>query len=278
MDQSSARKGSRVKGKVAIVTGAGSSADGIGNGRACAVLLATQGAKIVLVDNNEAAAQETAKMIDNEGGECIVVKADVSNLIDCEGAVQAAFSQWGCLDILINNVGTSRVPGNAVELNIEEWEKGFRVNVTSMMMMVRHAVPLMKKSGGGSIINISSITALHGGHPNLFYPTSKAAIVNMTRTMAGNHGEDGIRVNCVAPGFVYTPVVYGGGRLPDGVREMRQMASVLKTEGTGWDVAYGVLYLASDESRWVTGIVLPIDAGVSSISPHFQMSAKRLSY
>ena len=137
MDQSSARKGSRVKGKVAIVTGAGSSADGIGNGRACAVLLATQGAKIVLVDNNEAAVQETAKMIDDEGGECIVVKADVSNLKDCEGAVQAAFSQWGYLDILINNVGTSRVPGNAVELNIEDWEKGFRVNVTSMMMMVR---------------------------------------------------------------------------------------------------------------------------------------------
>jgi NAD(P)-dependent dehydrogenase (short-subunit alcohol dehydrogenase family) len=145
-----------------------------------------------------------------------------------------------------------------------------------MVMMVRFAVPAMKKGGGGSIINIASITAFHGGHPNLFYPTSKAAVVHLSRTMAGNHGADGIRVNCIAPGFVYTPVVYGPG-LPAGVREARRESSALKTEGTGWDVGYGVLFLASDEARWITGVTLPIDAGVSSISPHFQTSSKRLT-
>lgn len=271
-------KDRRVAGKVAIVTGAGSSAEGIGNGRAAAILLARHGAKVGLVDFNKAAAAETGRMIEEEGGESIVLEADVSNADACQAAVQATVDRWGRLDILVNNVGTSRVPGNAVELDLEAWDRGMRLNVTSMMLMVRFAVPEMKKSGGGSIINISSITAFHGGHPNLFYPTSKGAILNMTRTMAGNHGADGIRVNCIAPGFVYTPVVYGGGRLPEGVREMRREASALKTEGTGWDVGFGVLYLASDEARWVTGVVLPIDAGVSAISPHFQTSARRLSY
>jgi NAD(P)-dependent dehydrogenase (short-subunit alcohol dehydrogenase family) len=271
-------KGNRVRGKVALVTGAGSSAEGIGNGRAAALLLARHGAKVALLDFNEASAAETGRMIEDEGGECMVVQADVTDIKACESAVQATADRWGRLDILVNNVGTSRIVGNAVELDVEAWDRGLRLNVTSMMYMVRFAVPQMQKSGGGSIINIASITALHGGHPNLFYPTSKGAILNLTRTMAGNHGGDGIRVNCIAPGFVYTPVVYGGGRLPDGVREKRREMSVLKTEGTGWDVGWGVLFLASDEARWITGVILPIDAGVSAISPHFQTSSSRLSY
>ncbi|MDM0022232.1 SDR family NAD(P)-dependent oxidoreductase [Variovorax saccharolyticus] len=271
------RKG-RVAGKVAIVTGAGSSADGIGNGRAAAILLAREGAQVALLDYHKDAAEETARMIREERGDCIVIEADVSSEEACRSAVQDTASAWNRLDILVNNVGTSRVPGNAVDLDVDAWDRGLRLNVTSMMFMARHAIPVMKASGGGSIINISSITAFQGGHPNLFYPTSKGAILNMTRTMAGNHGADGIRVNCIAPGFVYTPVVYGGGRLPEGVREKRRDASALKTEGTGWDVGYGILYLASEEARWVTGVVLPIDAGVSAISPHFQTSAQRLSY
>jgi NAD(P)-dependent dehydrogenase (short-subunit alcohol dehydrogenase family) len=274
----SEQRGDRVKGKVALVTGAGSSAEGIGNGRAAAILLARHGAKVGLLDFNAASAEETLRMIESEGGEGLVIQADVTDPAACERAVKATVDRWGRLDILVNNVGTSRVPGNAVELDLEAWDRGLRMNITSMMLMVRYAVPEMTKSGGGSIINIASITAFHGGHPNLFYPTSKGAILNLTRTMAGNHGEDGIRVNCIAPGFVYTPVVYGGGRLPEGVREARQEASALKTEGTGWDVGYGVLYLASDEARWVTGVILPIDAGVSAISPHFQTSARRKSY
>jgi NAD(P)-dependent dehydrogenase (short-subunit alcohol dehydrogenase family) len=195
----------------------------------------------------------------------------VSSQQDCADAIRATCDRYGKLDILVNVVGTSKVRGDATDVDLDEWDRGMALNIKSIVMMARYAIPEMRKTGGGSIINIGSITGLHGGHPNLFYPTSKGAIVNLTRTMAGNHGKDGVRVNNVAPGFVYiyTPVVYGKG-LPDEVREYRRKASVLETEGTGWDVGYAVLYLASDEARWVTGVTLPVDAGVSSISPHFQ--------
>jgi NAD(P)-dependent dehydrogenase (short-subunit alcohol dehydrogenase family) len=267
-------KGDRVRGKVAIVTGAGSLTEGIGNGRGAAMLLSRHGARVAVMDWHEEAAAQTARMIEAEGGECIVIQGDVTDAESCRAAVQKTVDRWGRLDILVNNVGTSRVRGDATTVDLEEWDRGLRTNVTSMMLMVRFAVPEMKKSGGGSVINIGSITGLHGGHPNLLYATTKGALLNLTRTMAGNHGPDGIRVNLVAPGFVYTPVVYGRG-LVEGAREMRRDASALKTEGDAWDVAYAVLYLASDEARWVTGVILPVDAGTSAISPHFQMSSKR---
>lgn len=261
--------GERVAGKVAIVTGAGSSAEGIGNGRASAILLARNGARVCLMDFNLEAAEETGRMIASEGGICFAVQGDVTNEDDCRRAVELTVEKYHRLDILVNVVGTSKVRGDATTLDLNEWDRGMAMNIKSIVMMTRYCVPEMRKAGGGSIVNIGSITGLHGGHPNLFYPTSKGAIVNLTRTMAGNHGIDGVRVNNVAPGFVYTPVVYGKG-LPDDVREYRRNASVLKTEGTGWDVGYAVLYLASDEARWVTGVTLPVDAGVSAISPHFQ--------
>jgi NAD(P)-dependent dehydrogenase (short-subunit alcohol dehydrogenase family) len=264
-------KGDRVKGKVALVSGAGSSADGIGNGRASAILLARHGAAVGLLDFNLAAAEETARIIHAEGGTCFAVQGDVSKEADCANAIAETVRQYGRLDIVVNVVGTSKVRGDATELDLDEWDRGMSLNLKSIVMTTRHAVPHMRAGGGGSIINIGSITGLHGGHPNLFYPTSKGAIVNMTRTLAGNHGKDGVRVNNVAPGFVYTPVVYGKG-LPDDVREFRKDVSVLKTEGTGWDVGYAVLYLASDEARWITGVTLPVDAGVSAISPYFQTS------
>jgi len=209
--------GNRVQGKVALVTGAGSPAEGIGNGRASAILLARHGAKVGLMDFNEAAAAETGRMITAEGGECFTIQGDVSKEADCARAVCETVDRCGRLDILVNVVGTSKVRGDAVEVDLDEWDRGMVLNIKSMVMMVRHSVPEMRKTGGGSVINIGSITGLHGGHPNLFYPTSKGAIVNMTRVMAGNHGKDGIRVNNVAPHFVYTPVVYGRG-LPDSVR------------------------------------------------------------
>ena len=272
----SVERGTRVAGKVALVTGAGTSAEGIGNGRAAALLLARHGARVAVLDRDEASATETAAMIESEGGESLVIQGDVSREADCRAAVSETVAAWGRLDILFNNVGTSRIRGTALDVDLDDWDRGMQLNVKSMVMMVRYAVPEMIRGGGGSIINNASITAFHGGHPNLFYPTSKAAVVHLTRTMAGNHGADGIRVNCVAPGFVYTPVVYGRG-LPDGVREARRESTALKTEGTAWDVAYAILYLASDEARWVTATVLPVDAGTSAISPHFQTSARRMS-
>jgi NAD(P)-dependent dehydrogenase (short-subunit alcohol dehydrogenase family) len=263
-------KGDRVAGKVAIVAGAGSVAEGWGNGRAAAFALARQGAKVALLDVNEASAQETARIIREDGGECIVVQTDVTNEDSCRNAVEKTMEHWGRVDVLVNNVGMARVPGDATTVDIDAWNRGFAINVTSMVLMSRFAVPAMKKSGGGSIINISSITGMIGGHVHLMYATTKGALYNMTRTMAGNHGPDGIRVNVISPGFLYTPVVSSSGWLPGGYREARRNAGALKSEGTGWDVAFGILFLASEESRWITGVNLPIDAGVTAITPHFQ--------
>jgi NAD(P)-dependent dehydrogenase (short-subunit alcohol dehydrogenase family) len=136
-----------------------------------------------------------------------------------------------------------------------------------MMLMAKYAIPAMRRQGAGTIINIASVAGLLGGTPNLLYPTAKGAVVNMTRAMAAHHGLEGIRVNCVAPGMVYTPMV--AGRMTPEVREERRQRSLLQTEGSGWDVGQAVAYLASDEARWVTGVILPVDAGATAgrISP-----------
>jgi NAD(P)-dependent dehydrogenase (short-subunit alcohol dehydrogenase family) len=149
-----------------------------------------------------------------------------------------------------------------------------RVNVTAMMLMAKYAIPEMRKAGGGAIINLASVAGLAGGHPSLLYPTSKGAIVNMTRAMAAHHGSEGIRVNCVAPGMVYTPMVYSGGMSPE-MREARRQRSLLRTEGTGWDVGNAVLYLASDEARWLTGVILPVDAGATAGAGRLTMPGDR---
>ena len=258
-----AAQSKRLDGKVAIVTGAGSRADGIGNGRAAAVLLARHGARVALVDANRGWAEETARIIAGEQGEAEVLEADVTDPAACAAVVRAAASRWGRLDILVNNVGIGGPPGTAVEVDPEAWDQAMRVNVTSMMLMAKYAIPEMRKAGGGSIINIASVAGLAGGHPSLLYPTSKGAVVNMTRAMAAHHGAEGIRVNCVAPGMVYTPMVYSRGMSP-AMRAARRERSLLKTEGTGWDVGHAVLFLAGDEARWVTGVILPVDAGATA--------------
>ncbi|HMN72956.1 MAG TPA: SDR family oxidoreductase [Rhodoblastus sp.] len=255
----------RLKDRVAIVTGAGSRADGVGNGRAAAILLARNGARVVLVDTNTEWAERTRAMIEGEGGEAIVATADVTSPEDCARIVATGVGHWGRLDILVNNVGIGGPQGTAVEVDLEGWNKGMAVNVTSMMLMAKYSIPEMIRTGGGSIVNISSVAGIRGGIANLLYPTSKGAVVNMTRAMAYHHGRDNIRVNCICPGMVYTPMVYAAG-MSEEMRESRRMRSALQTEGSGWDVAGGVLYLASDDARWVTGVVLPIDAGATAIS------------
>ncbi|MDE2517555.1 MAG: glucose 1-dehydrogenase [Rhodospirillales bacterium] len=253
----------RLAGKTAIVTGAGSRGEGIGNGRATAILLARHGARVTLVDQMEEWVARTAAMIAEEGGTAQVVMGDVTKPADCERIVKATTDAWGRLDILVNNVGISGPAGDATELDLEQWDQALRVNVTSMMLMARYAIPPMREGDGGAIVNIASYAGLFGGHPALLYPTSKGAVINMTRAMAAHHAEDRIRVNAIAPGMVYTPMVQEGG-MSEAVREARKNRSLLKTEGTGWDIGNGVVYLVSDEARWVTGIVLPIDAGASA--------------
>ena len=253
----------RMKGKVAIVTGAGSRGEGIGNGRAAAVLLAREGASVALLDAVAEWADATRDLIAAEGGTSMVIPCDVAVEAEASAAVGRTVAEWGRLDVLVNNVGIAGPPGTAVEVDIAEWERALRVNVTSMVIMAKYAIPEMIRSGGGSIVNLSSVAGLTGGHPNLLYPTSKGAIVNLTRAMAAHHGRDGIRVNAVAPGMVYTPMVYSRGMSPE-MREARRRRSLLQTEGTGWDIGQAVLFLASDEARWVTGVTLPVDAGATA--------------
>lgn len=254
-----------LQGKVAIVTGAGSRADGIGNGRAAAILLAREGVKVGLIDSITKNAEATKAMIDKEGGTSIVIEADVTQPKSCEAAVKKIVDTWGRLDILVNNVGVGGTGGTAVDLNLDDWDRDMRINVTSMMLMARYAIPEMRKLKAGSIVNIASVAGLRGGHVGLMYPTSKGAVVNMTRAMATHHGREGIRVNAIAPGMVYTPMVYARGNGMDpALREARRKRSLLQTEGTGWDVGNGVVYLCSDMARWVTGVVHPIDAGATA--------------
>jgi NAD(P)-dependent dehydrogenase (short-subunit alcohol dehydrogenase family) len=253
--------GPRLDGKVAIVTGAGSRGDGIGNGRAASVLLAREGARVTLVDRDRDWAARTLEMIEGDGGEAQVVIADVTELDGCRGIVEATVGRWGRVDILVNNVGITGPDGTALEVDLDQWDLGLRANVTSMMLMAKFAIPEMLKRGGGSIINLSSVAGLTGGHPKLLYPTSKAAVIGLTQAMAAHHGAQGIRVNAVAPGMVYTPMVATRG-MTEEMREKRRLRSLLQTEGTGWDIGAAIVYLASDEARWVTGIVLPVDAGM----------------
>lgn len=258
-----------LKGKVAIVTGAGALGDGIGNARAAAILMAEDGCSVVCVDRDLQLAQRTVEMVEEEGlGKAIAVQADVASLPDCERVVKTAVDTYGRLDILFNCVGIGGAAGTAVEVDMLEWAKGLEVNVSSMVQMAKFAIPEMCKNDAtrgyrGSIINMGSVAGIKGGTPHLLYPTSKGAVVNMTRAMAHHHAGDGIRVNCVCPGMVYTPMMYGGGMSAE-ARASRKNRSLLKTEGTGWDVGAAVRFLASEESRWITGLILPVDAGVTA--------------
>jgi NAD(P)-dependent dehydrogenase (short-subunit alcohol dehydrogenase family) len=249
----------RLKDKVAIVTGAGSRNEGIGNGRAAAILFAREGARVLLVDRKRGAAEQTAAMIADEGGGCAVFEADVTNPDDCRAMVDDAVTRWGKLDILQNNVGIGSF-GRVPDVKLEDWERVMRVNVTGMMLAAQAAIPAMAANGGGAIVNISSIASRlpRGLTP---YATSKGAVEALTRGLAADHARDGIRVNCIAPGPVYTPMVYAAG-MSDEVRERRRKSSPLGIEGTAWDIAHASLFLVSDEARYITGVVLPVDGGV----------------
>jgi NAD(P)-dependent dehydrogenase (short-subunit alcohol dehydrogenase family) len=262
----------RLAGTVASVTGAGSRPAGprgptIGNGRATAITLAREGARVGLIDERAERAEETRAIIAAEGGEAIVLAADVADSESCRLAVAQVVEAFGRLQVLINNVGVTGPAGTAVELDPEAWDRAMRINVGSMMLMAKHAIPVMRAAGGGAIVNISSVAGVQGGHPSLLYPTSKAAVIGLTRSMAAHHGREGIRVNCIAPGMVYTPMVAARGMTPE-LREARRRRSLLQTEGTPWDVAAAAAFLASDAARWITGVVLPVDAGSTAGSAY----------
>jgi len=258
----------RLDGKVAIVTGAGSRPAGpdgpiIGNGRATAIMLAREGAKVVLVDERRDWAEWTLDLIERDGGDAILVETDVADAASCQNAVERALAQYGGVDILINNVGVTGPPGDATQVDPEAFDRAMRVNVTSMVLMAKYAIPPMIERGGGAIVNLSSVSGLLGGHPSLLYPTSKTAVIGLTRSMAAHHALQGIRVNCICPGTVYTPMVASRGMTPE-LREARRMGTLLQVEGTPWDVAQAAAFLVSDAARWITGIALPVDAGATA--------------
>ncbi len=255
----------RLSNKVAVVTGAGTRAEeGVGTGRASAVLFAREGAKVLLVDRDIEAAERTRAEIEAEGGEASVFEADVSVEADCQALVEAAVERYGKLDVLMNNVGIGG-RGKVTEIDFDEWERVQAVDVKSMAMISKYAVPAMSKGGGGSIINVSSVDGVRAGaFFNIPYAVAKGGVISMTRAMAVHHGREGVRANCIVPGHLDTPMV---SALPDEFRELRRKAGPLGTVGTGWDIGWAAVFLASDESRWITGVELPVDAGTLAAMP-----------
>jgi len=251
-------------GKVAIVTGGGAAGDGIGNGRAAAILLARAGTRVVVVDRDASLAKRTVEMIAAVGGEALALSADVTRAADCAAMVEATLDRFGRLDFLDNNVGIGS-RGTVVDESEESWRRLMTVNVDSMFLAAKHAIPAMRRTGAGAIVNVSSISALRPRGLTA-YSVSKGAVIALTKAMAVDHGAEGIRVNCVAPGPVYTPMVYQRGMSP-AAREGRRMASTLGIEGTGWDIGHAVRFLLSDFARYITGHVLVVDGGTTLTAP-----------
>jgi NAD(P)-dependent dehydrogenase (short-subunit alcohol dehydrogenase family) len=251
-------------GKVAVVTGGGAAGEGIGNGRAAAILIARAGAHVVVVDRDKALAQRTVEMIEEGGGQAVAVEADVTQGADCAAIVQTALDRFGRLDLLDNNVGIGS-RGTVIDETEESWRRVMQVNVDSMFLMSKHAIPAMRRAGGGAIVNVSSISALRPRGLTV-YSVSKGAVIALTRAMAVDHGREGIRVNCVAPGPVYTPMVYQRGMSPS-ARDRRRQASALGIEGTGWDIGQAVRFLLSSQARYITGHTLVVDGGTTLSAP-----------
>ena len=254
-----------LEGKVAIVAGGGAAGNGIGNGRAAAILLARAGARVFVVDRSLDLAEGTVHMIASEGGDAAACQADLTDEEQCAAMVEGTLARFGRIDVLDNNVGIASLDSVVAETQ-SRWERVMQVNVEAMFLTSKHVIPAMIESGeGGAIVNISSIAALRPRGMTA-YSTSKAAVVGLTRAMAVDHARDGIRVNCIAPGPVYTPMVYADG-MSEEAREQRRRYSLLGVEGTGWDVGRAVLFLSSGWARYVTGQTLVVDGGGTLAGP-----------
>ena len=251
----------RVSDKSVIVTGAGAEGDDIGIGRAIALLLAREGAQVVCVDLDLERAEKTREMIVAGGGRALALAGNVTDAADCEAIVEQAVTEIGRLDILINNVGTS-TPVALHADDQDKWHQVIDTNLVSAMLMCSFAIPAMVANGGGVVANISSVAGMRafGG---LAYGPSKAALHQLTREITVAHGRQGIRANTIAPGHVMTP--FAMSRLPEDMREVRRKVNPLGIEGDAWDVAQAVLYLVSDEARFINGVELAVDGGVDGI-------------
>ena len=261
-------RGTRLSGKVAIVTGAGATGSGdfVGIGQAISILFARHGASVLLVDRDEQNAETTLAMVREDGGDASVFVGDVTSNAYCQGMAEAAVSRYGKLNVLINNVGISG-PGSVTDVEEDLWDTVIDVNLKSVMLTSKHAIPRMIEAGGGSIVNLSSIVGLRAGSgsPSHPYAASKGGIIGLSNSMAVHYGRDQVRVNCIAPGHVHSPMVARSASQE--MLDLRRRAGPLGIEGTPWDVAWAALFLASDEARWVSGATLPVDAGLLAATP-----------
>jgi NAD(P)-dependent dehydrogenase (short-subunit alcohol dehydrogenase family) len=248
----------QLAGKVALITGGGS-----GIGRATALLFARDGAAVAVVDLDGARAQVVAREIDAEGGQALAVRCDVSQAADCQRAVQETVAAFGRLDILFNNAGIIR-RASVLELTEEEWDRAMAVNVKSVFLLSRYAIPIMAQGGGGAIVNTGSGWGLVGGRNAVSYCASKGAVVNMTRAMALDHAGQNIRVNCVCPGDTDTGMLRSEAQQLGAATEAFLAEAAdrpLRRIGKPEDIAQAVLYLASEASSFVTGTTLVVDGG-----------------
>jgi NAD(P)-dependent dehydrogenase (short-subunit alcohol dehydrogenase family) len=263
--------GDCLKGKVAIVTGAGSSpGEGIGNGKATAVIYAREGASVMLVDLNPEAGEETKCMIDEEGGKSFVFQANVSQSKDCQAMLERCLKTYGQIDILHNNVGVEEEgAGGVIEFDEAVWNRVMNINLKSMFLTCGAVIPQMLKQGKGAILNISSVAAIRSGNRQFIYSVSKAGVNILTVCLAVEYAVKGIRVNAIMPGLMDTPMIipfkrfYGDGI--EGMKRERSERVPMKRMGEGWDIGYAPLFLVSDEAKFITGQVLAVD-GCSAVA------------
>ncbi len=269
----------RMDGKVVLVIGAGSVLPGWGNGKAAAVLYAVEGAKVLVVDHRREAAEETVAIIRKAGGIADAEAADATSEADVARIVKTCREKFGRIDVLHNNVGGSGTGRSLDDIKLEDWNLTIARNLTSAMLSCREVVPVMVAQGGGAIVNVSSVSSIrHLGVPTAVYSAGKAGLNGFTQNIALNYAGKGVRANCVLPGYIDTPFIRRpiGGK-PNYERKgfktaaeysaARDKTIPMGRMGTGWDVAYASLFLASDEAAYVTGTTLVVDGGVTATCP-----------
>ena len=259
----------RLKDKIAIVIGGGQTpGETMGNGRATAVRFAQEGARVLVVDNRVESAEDTAEMIEKDGGSVSTLTADITAESDCRKIAQTCLSRYGRIDILHNNVGISKGDATVIDIDADNWQRLMDVNLKGMVLTCKHVLPVMRDQKSGVIINISSTASLCTER-TLAYRTSKAGINAMTKTLALENAAYGIRVNAILPGLMDTPMAIERRATESGVdrniirQERDAKVPLYRKMGTAWDVAAAAVFLTSDEARFITGVLLPVDGGLS---------------